>query len=61
MEYSESELCQKYRLPTKLIQIDLESIHKGVLKHKFIPAVASICDSQIKWLLKLGWRPPEIP
>lgn len=61
MTYCEGELCRKYRLPQTLVFIDLENIHKRILETEFYPALQRVCDSQIKWLLKLGWTPPEKP
>jgi len=45
-------LCRKYRLPDNLIPLFMTK-NEGSLVD-----LNNICESQIKWLLRLGWKPP---
>jgi len=51
-------VVDKYCLPGNLLPLWLEKQHSINLEN-YQEAVRIICRSQIKWLLRNGWKPPE--
>lgn len=56
-KHTQNELAEKYCLPSGLIPLFIETRHP-IARSEYLKAVRSVCQSQIKWLLKRGWKPP---